>query len=129
MAINSTSGNAGFPDNGGNLLNSYQGTNGFKLFNNNDSSGITWNGWGNGSAGVISNFDVRSDDFAYHAGNWHGDWNVWYDGSGDFYLQYSAVPEPSTYIMVTGLFMLPGFRMFRKWRKKSTSSVADTEKA
>ncbi|MBT7406746.1 MAG: PEP-CTERM sorting domain-containing protein, partial [Opitutae bacterium] len=44
-------------------------------------------------------------------------------------LTYSAVPEPSTYIMVTGLFMLPGFRMFRKWRKKSTSSVTDTEEA
>ena len=129
MAINSTTGSADFPDNGANLLNSYQQANGFLLLNNNNSAGITWNGWGNGSAGVISNFNVNSDDFAYHAGNWSGDWNVWYDGSGDFYLQYSAVPEPSTYIMVTGLFMLPGFRMFRKWRNKSTSSVADTEKA
>ena len=50
-------------------------------------------------------------------GNWWGDWNVWYDGSGDFYLQYLAVPEPSTYIMVTGLFILPGYRWIRRFRK------------
>ena len=117
MAVNSTSGSAGAPDNQANILNSYQGSNGFLLLNNNNSSGITWNGWGNGSAGVISNFNVNSDDFAHSVGNWWGDWNVWYDGSGDFYLQYSAVPEPSTYIMVTGLFMLPGYRWIRRFRK------------
>jgi autotransporter-associated beta strand protein len=117
MAVNSTSGSAGAPDNHANILNSYQESNGFLLLNNNNSSGITWNGWGNGSAGVISNFNVNSDDFAHSVGNWWGDWNVWYDGSGDFYLQYSAVPEPSTYIMVTGLFMLPGYRWIRRFRK------------
>ncbi|MBT3666199.1 MAG: hypothetical protein HN548_01870 [Opitutae bacterium] len=125
MALNSTSGNAGFPDNAGNLLNSYQGTNGFLLLNNNNGSGITWNGWGDGSAGVISNFNVNSDDSDYHAGNWYGDWNVWYNGGGDFYLQYSAVPEPSTYIMVTGLFMLPGYRWIRRFRKKIKSADAE----
>ena len=125
MAVNSNSGSAGFPDNAGNLLNSYQQSDGFLLLNNNNSAGITWNGWGDGSAGVISNFNVNSDDFAYSVGNWHGDWNVWYNGSGDFYLQYSAVPEPSTYIMVTGLFMLPGYRWIRRFRKKIKSTDSE----
>ena len=129
MALNSTSGNGGFPDNSANLLSQYQETNGFLLFNNNNNAGITWNGWGNGSAGVISNFNVNSEDFAYNVQNWWGDWNVWYDGSGDFYLQYSAVPEPSTYIMVAGLFMLPGYRMIKKMRKKFSSTSMDAEDA
>jgi hypothetical protein len=34
---------------------------------------------------------------------------------------YSAVPEPSTYIMVSGLFALPLWRAIRRFRKTSVS--------
>jgi hypothetical protein len=40
-----------------------------------------------------------------------------------FYLQYSAVPEPSTYIMVTGLLMVPGMSYVRRFRKKKAGVV------
>ena len=114
-------GTMGNVSNNGNTWNNYSTTNGF-LF----AAGTTINGLSDGD--VSSSFTVRSDDYSPSVGHWYGDWGVYKDG-GNLYLTYSAVPEPSTYIMVTGLFMLPGFRMFRKWRKKSTSSVTDTEGA
>ena len=68
---------------------------------------------------MVDWFSVDERAFNYHNGNLMGDWNVWYNGSGDFYLRYTAAPEPSTYIMVTGLLMLPGMRMFRRFMKKA----------
>ena len=62
-------------------------------------------------------FEVNDQSFNYSVAHGMG-WNVWYNGEGDFYLRYGVVPEPSTYIMVTGLLMLPGFRMFRSLLKK-----------
>ncbi len=114
-------GTMGNVSNNGNTWNNYSTTNGF-LF----AAGTTINGLSDGD--VSSSFTVRSDDYSPSVGHWYGDWGVYKDG-GNLYLTYSVAPEPSTYIMVTGLFMLPGFRMFRKWRKKSTSSVTDTEEA
>ena len=114
-------GTMGNVSNNGNTWNNYSTTNGF-LF----AAGTTINGLSDGD--VSSSFTVRSDDYSPSVGHWYGDWGVYKDG-GNLYLTYSAAPEPSTYIMVTGLFMLPGFRMFRKWRKKSTLSVTDTEVA
>ena len=64
-----------------------------------------------------SHFNVDDRAYNFHNGNLNGGWGVWYNGSGDFYLRYSAVPEPSTYVMVTGLLLLPGFRLFRRIRK------------
>lgn len=72
-----------------------------------------------GSWQMVNWFSVDERAFNYHNGNLMGDWNVWYNGSGDFYLRYTAAPEPSTYIMVTGLLMLPGMRMFRRFMKKA----------
>ena len=135
MGIQSSDGTEGAPDNFGSIWGkSRQTTNGFKFLTDGGGSGggITWGAWNAGN--IDDYFEFRFDDLAYNASNngqynqWGQDWSVHYD-SGDFYLQFSAAPEPSTYIMVTGLFMLPGFRMFRKWRKKSTSSVTDTEGA
>ena len=135
MGIQSSDGTEGAPDNFGSIWGkSRQTTNGFKFLTDGGGSGggITWGAWNAGN--IDDYFEFRFDDLAYNASNngqynqWGQDWSVHYD-SGDFYLQFSAAPEPSTYIMVTGLFMLPGFRMFRKWRKKSTSSVTDTEEA
>ena len=34
------------------------------------------------------------------------------------YLTYSAVPEPSTYVMVSGLLLLPAVTFYRRWKKK-----------
>jgi autotransporter-associated beta strand protein len=112
---------------------SRQTTNGFKFLTDGGATGggITWGAWNAGN--IDDYFDFRYDDLAYNASNngqynqWGQDWSVHYN-SGDFYLQFSAAPEPSTYIMVTGLFMLPGFRMFKRWRKKiSSSSTEDSE--
>jgi autotransporter-associated beta strand protein len=111
MAISSTDGSQGAPDNLSNTwTGNYQGTNGFLFM-----SGTTVNGLGTGD--VTSSFNIRSDDFYHSANNWYGNWGVWRDG-GSFYLTYSAVPEPSTYMMVTGLLMVPGMSYLRRLRKK-----------
>ena len=61
------------------------------------------------SAGDASSyFDIYTDSFNYYTGHGLGQWGVWYDGSGDFYLTYSAVPEPSTYVMISALFLFIG---------------------
>ena len=77
-------------------------------------TGITWgSGTINSSApsgsGTIDKgyFNFNHDVFSYNNNNYYGDWSVYLDyANNDFYLQYSVVPEPSTYMMVTGLLML-----------------------
>ena len=114
MAIKSSDGTAGAPDNVSNIGNSYADANGF-LFLDSQSGNHATNG--PTSAGDASSyFTLRTDDFDSQVGSWYGDWGVYYNGSGDFYLTYSAVPEPSTYIMVTRLFLLPGWRWIRRLR-------------
>jgi fibronectin-binding autotransporter adhesin len=63
-------------------------------------------------------FNVDDRGYNFHNGNLNGGWSVWYNGQGDFYMRYSAVPEPSTYVMVMGLLLVPGFRFFRRFCKK-----------
>lgn len=114
MAIKSSDGTAGAPDNVSNIGTTYADANGF-LFLDSQSGNHATNG--PTSAGDASSyFTFRTDDFDSQVGSWYGDWGVYYNGSGDFYLTYSAVPEPSTYIMVTGLFLLPGWRWIRRLR-------------
>ncbi|HAF59075.1 MAG TPA: hypothetical protein DCL00_05750, partial [Opitutae bacterium] len=84
--------------------------------------------WGGGSqwsdAEIKSYFDVRYDDIAYQENMWGADWYVSYN-SGAFYLQFSAVPEPSTYMMVTGLLMVPGISYVRRLRNKKAEANVD----
>ena len=52
------------------------------------------------SSNVNDSFEIDSNAFSYYASHWYGDWSVSHDGSGNFSLNYVAVPEPSTYAMV-----------------------------
>ena len=92
------------------------GTSGFKF--------LDVGAWGTGtepSVGTVtSGFNINSSAWLYHKNDPYGDWSVYYDGSA-FYLQYSAVPEPSTYMMVTGLLMVPGMSYLRRIRRKKDS--------
>ena len=109
-------------DGSNHLYSSKTGTSGFKFMEWTTSG----SGWDNapGSARVVNGFNINSDNWAVANNFYYGDWSVWYE-SGSFYLQYSAVPEPSTYFMVTGLLMLPGYNFLRRIRKKK--SFADVE--
>ena len=84
-----------------------------------ETTGSGWTGTGSmNSAGLVSAFNVVDDGWSYYNQHWAHDWNVWYDGSGSFYLQYSVAPEPSTYVMVTGLMLVPGMNAVRKYRNR-----------
>ena len=99
----------------GNVWNNYT-SNGFKFM---EATGSGWAGTGSmGSSGLVSAFDVNASQWSYYNSHHLNDWNVWYDGSGSFYLQYSVAPEPSTYVMVTGLMLVPGMNAVRKYRNR-----------
>jgi autotransporter-associated beta strand protein len=113
-------GTAGAPD--GDLWASNEDANGFLFLDSvgNSDGAITWGGATDpGGAGYVTDyFNINNRAFGDAANHLYGDWNVYYNGSGDFYLSYSVVPEPSTYVMVTGLLMLPGFQFLRRFRKR-----------
>jgi len=104
---------------GGNVWQNYT-SNGFK-FMEHTGVGSIGSGWTTGSSGLVDKFSVVSNNWAHYNNQHLHEWNVWYDGSGAFYLQYSAVPEPSTYMMVTGLLMVPGMSYLRRIRRKKNS--------
>ena len=107
---------------GGSVWQNYT-SNGFR-FMDVASGGTAWSG----SSGYLTNMDVNSSGWSYYNDHWLADWNVWHDGSGAFYLQYSAVPEPSTYIMVTGLMLVPGMNAVRKYRnRKKKQGLEESE--
>jgi autotransporter-associated beta strand protein len=110
-------------DSSNHLYSSKTGTSGFKFmeWTGSGTPNGTTEGWlGDQTAREVTAFNINSDSWAYHNNFYYGDWSVWYE-SGSFYLQYSAVPEPSTYFMVTGLLMLPGYNFLRRIRKKKSS--------
>jgi autotransporter-associated beta strand protein len=95
------------------------GTGGFKF--------LDVSSWANApgtSQTMTSGFDINASAWLYHKNDPYGNWSVYYDtGTTAFYLQYSAVPEPSTYMMVTGLLMVPGMSYYRRLRKKKETST------
>jgi autotransporter-associated beta strand protein len=102
-------------------LGAHTGTNGILFLDGPNHAAINWGGGtalANSGWQQADYFNVDDRGYNYHNGNLNGGWNVWYNGSGDFYMRYSAVPEPSTYVMVMGLLLVPGFRFFRRFRKK-----------
>ena len=116
LASNGSSGGAS-----GNLFTQKTNASGFKFM---EHSG-TGSGWNNASGGsrTVSGFNINSNNWAYHNDFYYGDWSVYYnDSDKSFYLSYSAVPEPSTYFMVTGLLILPGYNFIRRFRKKNVAN-------
>jgi autotransporter-associated beta strand protein len=115
-------GTAGAPD--GDLWASNKDANGFLFLDSvtNSNGAITWTAAAPdpGGAGYVTDyFNINANGFNhYSTASGFDDWSVYYNGSGDFYLSYSVVPEPSTYVMVTGLLMLPGFQFLRRFRKR-----------
>ena len=78
----------------------------------------------NGGGDGISSGDIALSNVPGGASNW----TKYVNGNklslrfeGSFPAGYAAVPEPSTYIMVSGLFALPLWRAFRRFRKTSVS--------
>ena len=124
LGLDPTTDLAGSP-NGDNLWS--QGGNQWEILRGNGGHTINWSGGSQWSdAQVRSFFDVRFDDIAYQENMWGADWYVSYN-SGSFYLQFSAVPEPSTYMMVTGLLMVPGMSYVRRLRRKKNGDL-ETDK-
>jgi autotransporter-associated beta strand protein len=121
LPLHSGNGTAGGPDNTNNLWAQHGSS--FKFLDGPDGgAGITWGDWS--STSINDYFEIRSEDLAYHTNFYHGDWSVSYS-NGDFYLNFSAVPEPSTYMMVSSLLSLPFIHKFRKKRPTSKPTFSD----
>jgi len=102
LPLQSGDGTAGAPDNTNNLLAQHGSS--FKFLDGPDGgAGINWGA--RSSSDIDNYFTVRTDDFAYHTNFYYGDWSVSYS-NGDFYLNFSAVPEPSTLQLSFGLLLL-----------------------
>jgi hypothetical protein len=113
--------------NSGDTFAPKSGTSGFKFLDGSSHANINWGGFGAQSTGQVDSlFNINQQGWS-HYNHHYGNWGVYYGGDGDFYLTYSAVPEPSTYMMVTGLLMLPGYNFVRRLRKKKLDKLSEEE--
>ena len=62
-------------------------------------------------------FNIDDSEFAWATQDFRGYWQVKHQ-SNALYLVYSAVPEPSTYVMVVGAMFLPVWSFFRRRRSR-----------
>ena len=87
--------------------------------------------WAIVTAGSISGFDA--DHFEIDYTNFYEQWDdpfhQWsiIQSGNSLYLTYSAVPEPSTYVMVSGLLLLPAITFYRRWKKKKSPEPTTEE--
>ena len=86
------------------------------------------------SGGNLSEIDPARVEFKTAPGN--GSWTAYYGDTGlsAYYYaggnnnpNFSAVPEPSTYFMVSGLLALPAWRACRRFRRKRTDADNSAE--
>ena len=102
MSVSNDAGSIGAVTNPDQTWQNHLGSNGFKFLTASTVSGMSATG-----NNVSDYFNIRSDDFYYTNNNWMGTWGVYRTGN-DFYLTYSAAPEPSTYVMISTLFLFIG---------------------
>jgi autotransporter-associated beta strand protein len=111
LPLQSGNGTAGRPDNTNNLWAQHGSS--FKFLDGPDGgAGINWGDWS--STSINDYFEIRSGDLAYHTNFYHGDWSVSYS-NGDFYLNFSAVPEPSTFAFSSILTLFIGRSYLFRW--------------
>ena len=75
------------------------------------------------------NADHFEIDYMHFYEQWDDPFHIWnLSLSGDnktLSLTYSAVPEPSTYVMVSGLLLLPAVTIYRRLKKKKAKEAVD----
>jgi len=119
MSVSNDAGAVGAVTNPDQTWQDHLGTNGFKFLTASTVSGMTETG-----NNVSDFFNIRADDFYYTNNNWYGTWDVYRSGN-DFYLTYSVAPEPSTYVMISALFLFIGGN---RSSRKSIRSIFSTLK-
>jgi hypothetical protein len=102
MSVSNDAGAVGAVTNPDQTWQDHLGTNGFKFLTATNVTGMSETG-----NNVSDFFNIRADDFYYTNNNWYGTWDVYRSGN-DFYLTYSVAPEPSTYVMISALFLFIG---------------------